>query len=88
MDAIHFWLCIGNGESIDKPRLTKLAAELLPPLQEKHKPNNARECFISHKKSPDQSVKYDFCFLKQEHILCFVPDERIFNNYSTNARWI
>lgn len=30
---IHFLECIGYGLSIDKPKLTKLAAELVPPLQ-------------------------------------------------------
>ena len=35
MDVIQFALCKGNGESIDKPRLIKLAADLLPLLQEK-----------------------------------------------------
>ena len=32
VEVIHFLECIGYGLSIDKPKFTKLAAELVPPL--------------------------------------------------------
>ena len=44
-ETVHFLACNGKGESIDKPKLTKLAAELLPPLQEN---KNADESVSFH----------------------------------------
>ena len=57
VEVIHFLECIGYGLSIDKPKLTKLAAELVPPLQQTNQYNVKQDIMVRRIKSTSYAKK-------------------------------